>query len=150
MPIRDFIKKEKLHFTFWTFNPNSGDTGGILTSDWSSVENWKMEYLQPILGVPIPNCSATSLSNPNFIDKETIGLRLTPNPAREKLTVTSKELLANITVYDINGRIINTLSPNKTTSTTHTLNTSNIPSGFYVVKITTREGAIATDKLSIL
>ncbi len=36
-------------FTFWTFNPNSGDTGGILTDDWITVDAEKMAYLEPYL-----------------------------------------------------------------------------------------------------
>ncbi|MGQ0583323.1 MAG: Calx-beta domain-containing protein [Reyranella sp.] len=35
-------------WTFWSWNPNSGDTGGILASDWNSVNQNKMAYLTPI------------------------------------------------------------------------------------------------------
>ncbi|MEL6891435.1 MAG: glycoside hydrolase family 5 protein [Actinomycetota bacterium] len=36
-------------FTFWTFNPNSGDTGGILEEDWITVDTEKLAYLEPYL-----------------------------------------------------------------------------------------------------
>lgn len=35
-------------WTFWSWNPNSGDTGGILANDWRSVNENKMAYLTPI------------------------------------------------------------------------------------------------------
>ncbi|QTL02897.1 cellulase family glycosylhydrolase [Aquabacter sp. L1I39] len=35
-------------WTFWSWNPNSGDTGGILNSDWTSVNTAKLAYLKPI------------------------------------------------------------------------------------------------------
>ena len=36
-------------FTFWTFNPNSGDTGGVLEDDWVTVDQRKMALLEPYL-----------------------------------------------------------------------------------------------------
>ncbi len=36
-------------FTFWTFNPNSGDTGGILKDDWVTVDRSKLDFLEPYL-----------------------------------------------------------------------------------------------------
>ncbi|MGB3734037.1 MAG: glycoside hydrolase family 5 protein [Ilumatobacter sp.] len=39
-------------FTFWTFNPNSGDTGGILEDDWTTVDTDKMSHLEPYLVGP--------------------------------------------------------------------------------------------------
>ncbi len=38
----------KINWTFWCFNPNSGDTGGIVKSDWITVETAKLTLLQPI------------------------------------------------------------------------------------------------------
>ncbi|MEW7290073.1 cellulase family glycosylhydrolase [Aquimarina sp. 2304DJ70-9] len=42
-------------WTFWSMNPNSGDTGGILQDDWSSVNQWKMDVLKPHFAPLIPN-----------------------------------------------------------------------------------------------
>ena len=36
-------------WTFWAWNPNSGDTGGILQDDWVSVNQWKLDLLTPHL-----------------------------------------------------------------------------------------------------
>ncbi len=42
-------------WTFWSMNPNSGDTGGILQDDWSSVNQWKLDVLKPYQAPLIPN-----------------------------------------------------------------------------------------------
>ncbi len=40
-------------WAFWSLNPNSGDTGGILMEDWQSVEQWKVDALQPFMAPPL-------------------------------------------------------------------------------------------------
>ncbi|MFG1464289.1 Calx-beta domain-containing protein [Xanthobacter sp. DSM 24535] len=35
-------------WTYWSWNPNSGDTGGILKDDWTSVNTDKLSYLEGI------------------------------------------------------------------------------------------------------
>ena len=40
--------KQGVSWTFWSWNPNSGDTGGILGNDWSTVNQAKMAYLTPV------------------------------------------------------------------------------------------------------
>ncbi len=42
-------------WTFWSMNPNSGDTGGILQDDWVSINQWKLDVLKPYLAPLIPN-----------------------------------------------------------------------------------------------
>ncbi len=37
-----------INWTFWSWNPNSGDTGGILMDDWITVNQEKHEKLLPI------------------------------------------------------------------------------------------------------
>jgi endoglucanase len=36
-------------WTFWCWNPNSGDTEGILQTDWLTPQQWKMAALTPYL-----------------------------------------------------------------------------------------------------
>ncbi|MGH8879546.1 MAG: cellulase family glycosylhydrolase [Stackebrandtia sp.] len=43
-----------ISFTFWSWNPNSGDTGGILNDDWITVNTTKQAYLAPYLIAPDP------------------------------------------------------------------------------------------------
>ena len=37
-----------ISWTWWAWNPNSGDTGGILNDDWTTVNTAKVAELQPI------------------------------------------------------------------------------------------------------
>ena len=46
-------------WTWWSWNPNSGDTGGILQDDWISVHQDKVDKLTPI-GFPWAGGSATA------------------------------------------------------------------------------------------
>jgi endoglucanase len=43
---------DAISFTFWSWNPNSGDTGGILNDDWTTVNTTKQAYLNPYLIAP--------------------------------------------------------------------------------------------------
>ena len=45
-------------WTYWSLNPNSGDTGGILQNDWVSVEQWKLDFLEPFMAPFISNAAA--------------------------------------------------------------------------------------------
>ena len=40
-------------FTFWCWNPNSGDTEGILDYDWLTPKQWKLDALAPYLAPSI-------------------------------------------------------------------------------------------------
>jgi endoglucanase len=42
-----------MDFTYWSWNPNSGDTGGILNDDWTTVNTTKQAYLSPYLIPPV-------------------------------------------------------------------------------------------------
>lgn len=41
-----YLAKKKIHSFYWSWNPNSGDTGGILNDDWTTVRNDKLKMLQ--------------------------------------------------------------------------------------------------------
>ncbi len=45
----DYIRKKDLSFAYWSWNPNSADTGGILQDDWQTVNADKQELLQGLL-----------------------------------------------------------------------------------------------------
>lgn len=53
----EYLKKNGLSYTYWTINPNSGDTGGILQDDWFTVDEAKQallsSYQAPLIGKPI-------------------------------------------------------------------------------------------------
>ena len=50
-------------WTFWCWNPNSGDTGGLLDDQWKDIVTWKMNKLKPYLAAEIPNCGGSSNQN---------------------------------------------------------------------------------------
>lgn len=39
-----------ISWTYWSWNPNSTDTGGILADDWRTVHDFKVEALEPHMG----------------------------------------------------------------------------------------------------
>ena len=51
--ITGYIGQHGLNFAYWCLNPNSSDTGGILQSDWQTVEQEKQDILRPILAPPL-------------------------------------------------------------------------------------------------
>lgn len=59
---------KKVHFTYWSWNPNSGDTGGILKDDWLTVNPVKYRllqpYLEPIGALPTPSPTPTQTPMP--------------------------------------------------------------------------------------
>ncbi|MBW1295227.1 cellulase family glycosylhydrolase [Aquimarina litoralis] len=131
----DYIKEEKLHFTFWALNPNSGDTGGILDNDWTTVVQWKMDYLQPILSDPIPNCSGSVLSVDEVSE---ISFRMFPNPASEQLNFNFKPgSIQSIKIYDLNGRKIDMIGNEVLSSDSYSYDISKLTAGVYLSEVTT-------------
>jgi endoglucanase len=47
-----YLTSKGFSFTFWAWNPNSGDTGGIVGDDWWTVNQQKYSILQPHLNPP--------------------------------------------------------------------------------------------------
>jgi endoglucanase len=41
-----FLKENGMSYTYWTWNPNSGDTGGVLKDDWKTVDKAKLDLLK--------------------------------------------------------------------------------------------------------
>jgi endoglucanase len=50
-----YIRENNISYFYWTLNPNSGDTGGILLDDWKSVDPEKRKLLSgyqfPLIGI---------------------------------------------------------------------------------------------------
>lgn len=44
-----FLKENRLGFAYWSWNPNSQDTGGILLDDWTRIDQPKQELLNQLL-----------------------------------------------------------------------------------------------------
>jgi aryl-phospho-beta-D-glucosidase BglC (GH1 family) len=47
--LRDRISSDHLHHTFWCFNANSGDTGGLVKDDFKTWDEEKYALVKPVL-----------------------------------------------------------------------------------------------------
>lgn len=47
--LTSYIVANKVSFSYWCWNPDSGDTGGILKDDWMSIQTQKMDALKAAL-----------------------------------------------------------------------------------------------------
>jgi endoglucanase len=45
----DFIENNQMYWTYWSLNPNSGDTGGLLLDDWQQWDDSKQFMLDRIM-----------------------------------------------------------------------------------------------------
>lgn len=88
--------------------------------------------------------------NENKLD---LGLNLFPNPATDKVQVNyelSAETTVTITVYDLTGKLVNTISKGNQAQGRHFafINTAEMAKGFYTVTVQTTTG-ISTAKLIV-
>lgn len=44
-----YLDSNALSFSFWSWNPNSGDTGGLLLDDWTTIHEAKIALLSSLL-----------------------------------------------------------------------------------------------------
>lgn len=75
---KSYIQSKHLNWTFWSLNPNSGDTGGLLLDNWLAVHQEKQNVLKsiqypligsdkqpsPVTAIPSPTPSSTSTALP--------------------------------------------------------------------------------------
>ncbi len=47
--LRQFIKDNRINHTFWCFNSNSGDTGGLVLDDFTTWDNDKYNFVKEVL-----------------------------------------------------------------------------------------------------
>lgn len=57
--LMDYMTDNGMSFTFWAWNPNSGDTGGLVDNDWWTVNQTKFDILEPHLNPPVPDGSGS-------------------------------------------------------------------------------------------
>jgi hypothetical protein len=60
-----YLQVNGFDYTYWCWNPNSGDTGGVLQDDWTTLNQAKLSILQayqwPLLGSPEPAAAAQAI-----------------------------------------------------------------------------------------
>jgi endoglucanase len=42
-----FLNANDIGYTYWAWNPDSGDTGGMLRNDWATLDQSKLHLLIP-------------------------------------------------------------------------------------------------------
>lgn len=47
----EYLRDRRLGFVYWSWNPNSSDTGGLLADDWRTIVEPKRQLLAPLLDV---------------------------------------------------------------------------------------------------
>ena len=47
--LRQLIAEKNIHFTFWCYNANSGDTGGLVLDDFTTWDEQKYEFVKEVL-----------------------------------------------------------------------------------------------------
>ena len=83
------------------------------------------------------NTISTYVSN-----NDKINFKIFPNPAEDKITITTSQQNINITVYSITGEKI-------IVTTSKTINTSNFAKGYYIIEIKNKYGFSMREKLII-
>ncbi len=60
-----YLQLNGFDYTYWCWNPNSSDTGGVLRDDWMTVDQAKLNILRayqwPLLGSPEPAAAAQAI-----------------------------------------------------------------------------------------
>jgi len=77
-----------VNWTFWSWNPNSGDTGGILNDDWTTVNQAKQNYLNPIEFPLDQSSGGTPTSTPTTVPMTPTPTTPTPTPITPTPTTT--------------------------------------------------------------
>jgi endoglucanase len=62
--LMNYLTENGMSFTYWSWNPNSGDTGGIALDDWYSINQQKYAILQPHLVPPTGSPTGPTSSGP--------------------------------------------------------------------------------------
>ena len=65
-----YIHEKNLSFAFWSWNPNSADTGGILLDDWQNVDLPKQKILSQLLPVKFTDIVATTIGEPKKSEQQ--------------------------------------------------------------------------------
>ncbi|MBB5871764.1 endoglucanase [Allocatelliglobosispora scoriae] len=71
-----------MSFTYWSWNPNSGDTGGIVSDDWVTVNQAKQNILQPYLIPPSGQTSPIPTVSDMISPSASRSASASPSPSR--------------------------------------------------------------------
>lgn len=107
-----YIREHNISYIYWTINPNSGDTGGLLLDDWESIDPAKQALLSgyqfsiigiekdgtqpaPIKTQPPPDAPQASTPSPVLPEPELSLSYRTANPAAQTQDSKPEFILTN-------------------------------------------------------
>ncbi len=80
-----YIRENNISYIYWTINPDSGDTGGLLLNDWQSIDAAKQALLSgyqfPLIGIEQQGAQSTQP-----VSQPTAAPTLPPTPVRAEST----------------------------------------------------------------
>ena len=99
---RQLIAERHLHHTFWCFNANSGDTGGLVKDDFKTWDEEKYNFVKEVLwknenGKFIGLDHAVPLGVNGIALNDYEGIIITPSPDKPKPNTWSTETIVDIT-----------------------------------------------------
>ena len=109
------IAKGMCSFFFWSWNPNSGDTGGILNDDWTTVSTAKYNNLKRLIDAP--NCQGgevVSSSLPNSSSSINSSL---PSSQMSSVSNSSSSSVSSTATSVISSQGVSSLASPSTAST---------------------------------
>ncbi|MBP6459714.1 MAG: T9SS type A sorting domain-containing protein [Crocinitomicaceae bacterium] len=112
------------------------------------------ELCETLMEFKLPSCDSSNLkeigstTSEQVVEKTTITLY--PNPAKEQVTIAFSSATPEIevTIYDVTGRLMQTLQSNQTEGTWQ-VTTSAYQSGLYIVTVSTKNKLVKQYKLII-
>jgi endoglucanase len=119
-----YIGDNGLSFTYWSWNPDSGDTGGIVSDDWNTVNQAKQNIVGPYLVPPVGGGTQTS-----------------PPPVSSTTTTSPPPVSSTTTTSP--PPVSSTTPPPPTGACTATYKTVNSYPGGYQGEVTVKAGSAA-------
>jgi endoglucanase len=77
-----YMNQYGMSFTYWSWNPDSGDTGGIVSDDWVTVNQAKQSMLQPYLVPPVGGGTGGTTAPPPTTATASPTRTTSPTPTR--------------------------------------------------------------------
>jgi endoglucanase len=121
-----YLGQNGISFTYWAWNPNSGDTGGIVQDDWVTVNQNKQSIIQPYLNPPSTNqtTTTTTTTRPTTTTTTTVPTTTTTTRPTTTTTVPTTTTTTRPTTTTTVPTTTTTTRPTTTTTTPTTTTTT--------------------------